>query len=53
MAAADDEFVSLIDATLASIPGRSVAPNTWWIEALDRIESHVARHGHGAAQVSA
>lgn len=31
-------LVELIDETLASIPGRSVASNDWWADALDTIE---------------
>lgn len=38
LAAEAPELVALIDHRLASMPGRSVAPNQWWIETLDAIE---------------
>lgn len=39
MAAGSPELVELVDETLASMPGRSVVPNTWWSDALDAIEA--------------
>ncbi|MEM9565620.1 MAG: hypothetical protein AAGA93_23560 [Actinomycetota bacterium] len=38
LAGADRALVDEIDARLSSIPGRSVAPNEWWIDALQAIE---------------
>lgn len=38
LAAEAPALVALIDDTLASMPGRSVVPNQWWVEALDAIE---------------
>jgi len=38
LAGDESALVDLIDQTLASMPGRSVAPNGWWAEALDAIE---------------
>lgn len=40
LASADRELVELIDKTLGSIPGRTIAPNSWWLEALDTIDRH-------------
>ncbi len=38
LAGDESALVELIDETLASVPGRSVAPNDWWADALDTIE---------------
>ncbi len=38
LAGDESALVELIDETLASVPGRSVAPNRWWADALDTIE---------------
>lgn len=46
-ASADRDLVELIDHTLASIPGRSIVPNSWWLEALDTIDLHVGADGQG------
>ena len=35
---ADRDLVELIDHTLACIPGRSIVPYSWWLEALDTID---------------
>lgn len=45
MAAGDPALIARIDETLAAIPGRSVAPNTWWAEALDAIEASGCEDG--------
>lgn len=42
LASADRELVELIDKTLGSIPGRTIAPNSWWLEALDTIDRHAS-----------
>lgn len=47
LASADRNLVELIDHTLASIPGRSVAPNSWWLESLDSIDRQAAADGVG------
>ncbi len=38
LAGSDEALVELIDRSLASIPGRSVAGNAWWLATLDTIE---------------
>jgi len=38
LASDESALVEFIDETLASVPGRSVAPNGWWADALDAIE---------------
>lgn len=37
--AADDQphLVTLIDATLAELPGKNVVETEWWVETLDRL----------------
>ncbi|MDH3300010.1 MAG: hypothetical protein OES24_05840 [Acidimicrobiia bacterium] len=47
LASADRDLVELIDRTLGSIPGRSIAPNSWWLEALDTIDRHAGADGQG------
>ncbi len=37
LAADVPELVELIDRTLGSMPGRTVVPNTWWLDSLDAI----------------
>lgn len=47
LASADRRLVELIDQTLGSIPGRNVAPNSWWLETLAAIDRHAGADGHG------
>ena len=37
LASEDPGLVGLIDQQLASMPGRSVVPNSWWVDSLDAI----------------
>lgn len=47
LASPDQDLVELIDVTLASIPGRTIAPNSWWLEALDTIDRCAGAGEHG------
>lgn len=49
LASTDRDLVELIDRTLASVPGRTIAPNSWWLEALDTIDRQAA-DGQGDLQ---
>ena len=42
-----EELVADLDRTIASMPGRTVTPNEWWVEQLDFIEIQYLHSGDG------
>jgi hypothetical protein len=50
LASTKSDLADLIDDTLSSIPGRSVVPNSWWLEKLDAI-GQLAEADNGTSQV--
>ncbi len=45
LATGRDDLVHLVDETMATIPGRTVAPNEWWRGELDHIELEALSFG--------
>lgn len=43
LAADEPDLVETVDELMATIPGRTVTPNEWWIAQLDALELRLTR----------